>query len=113
MHFGDLLALLVGGKLASEGAGELGPQEEGALGGAPVEVASGGLSLLLIKNSKVAGDVPTNALDLGKLGGTARGGLGISEISEFLLKAVNVGADGLDITLANLFVDLLFDHSIQ
>jgi hypothetical protein len=113
LHFGNLFALLVGGELASESAGELGPQEEGALGGAPVKAAGGGLSLLLIKNGKVAGDVPANALDLGKLGGTARGGLGISEISEFLLKAVNVAADGLDITLANLFVDLLFDHSIQ
>ena len=113
MKFDNLFALLLFGELPSEGAGEFGPEEESALVGALMDGAGSSFSLLLIKNGEVAGDVPANALDLGQLGGTARGGLGISQISELLLKTVNVAADDLDVTTANLFVDLLFDHSIQ
>ena len=67
----------------------------------------------MVEDGKVASDVLSHSLYLGELGGTAGRSLGISEISEFFLEAVDVGTDGLDIALTDLFVDLLFDHSIQ
>lgn len=109
--FGDLLGLLVGGELSAEGAGEFGAEEEGAFVGGLVEVAGGTGSLLLIKNGKIPGDVLPDSPNLGKFGGAAGGGLGVPEISEFLLEFVDVGTDGLDIAFPDLFVDLLFHHS--
>lgn len=112
MNFGDLLAFLVSGELTSEGAGEFGPQEECALGGALMEGAGSRGAFLLVEDGEVAGDVLANSLDLGKLGSTAGGGLSVSEVPELLLEAVNVSPDSLDVTLSDLFVDLLFHHLI-
>jgi hypothetical protein len=103
----------VSGELSAEGTGELGPQEEGTLAGSLVEGAGNGRSFLLVEDGEVASDVLSDSLDLGELGGTSRRGLGISQISEFLLEAVDVSTDGLNIAITDLFVDLLFDHSIQ
>jgi hypothetical protein len=61
----------VGGELASEGAGEFGPQEECALVGGLMDGAGSSGALLLVEDGEVAGDVLADSLDLGELGSTA------------------------------------------
>ena len=111
LHFSDLFALLVSGELASEGAGELGPEELGALDGSSVEGACSGGAFLLVEDGEVASDVSSYALDLGELRSASRGGLRVTESSQLLLEFVDVGADGLGVAVSDLLADLLFHHS--
>ena len=77
-----------------------------------MKVSSGVGSLLLVEDCEVASDVFSDAADLGELSGASRGGLCVSEGSEFFLEFLDVCPDGLGVAVSNLFINLFLNHSI-
>ena len=78
-----------------------------------MKVSSGVGSLFLVEDCEVASDVFSDAADLGELSGASRGGLCVSEGSEFFLEFLDVCPDGLGVAVSNLFINLFFDHGIN
>ena len=96
---------------SAECSGQLASQEESALAGVLMEVASESVSLFAVESSEVTSDVFADAFDFGELACRAGRGLGVAESAEFFAEFVDVGTDSGRVAVSDLLVDFLFYHN--